>query len=46
MIERCRLLAVTELNEMAEMKPDRWQKVEKLYHAALERPAEARLSSS
>lgn len=24
------------------MKPDRWQKVEELYHAALERPADAR----
>src|SRR5260370_32325516 len=24
------------------MKPDRWNKVEKLYHAALERPAESR----
>jgi len=27
------------------MKPERWQRVEELYHAALERPAEARADS-
>ena len=42
MIEACRRLAVAWLNEMAEIKPDRWQKIEELYHAALERPVESR----
>src|SRR5438445_5270872 len=42
MIERHPHLAVTRLKEMTEIKPERWKKIEALYHAALEQPAESR----
>src|SRR5947209_4454235 len=42
MIETRPHLAATWLKEMTEIKPERWRKIEALYHAALERPTESR----